>query len=71
MGRSPQALNAARSHDNKHWSASPQQGDLRLSGPPSGQGAVGGVRTSDRRVPQGGLASHWAIDAPSTIGGGI
>ncbi|GFO35076.1 hypothetical protein PoB_006158100 [Plakobranchus ocellatus] len=30
--------------------ASPQQGDLRLSGPPSGQGAGGGARTRDRRV---------------------
>ncbi|GFN74965.1 hypothetical protein PoB_000147100 [Plakobranchus ocellatus] len=31
--------------------ASPQQGDLRLSGPPSGQGAGSGARTRDRRVP--------------------
>ncbi|GFO10042.1 hypothetical protein PoB_003654700 [Plakobranchus ocellatus] len=31
--------------------ASPQQGNLRLSGPPLGQGAGGGARTSDRRVP--------------------
>ncbi|GFO10218.1 G patch domain-containing protein 2-like [Plakobranchus ocellatus] len=30
---------------------SPQQGDLRLSGPPSGQGAGSGARTHDRRVP--------------------
>ncbi|GFN95322.1 hypothetical protein PoB_002182800 [Plakobranchus ocellatus] len=30
---------------------SPQQGDLRLSDPPSGQGAVGGARTRDRRLP--------------------
>ncbi|GFN95800.1 hypothetical protein PoB_002230600 [Plakobranchus ocellatus] len=29
----------------------PQQGDLRLSGPPSGQGACSGARTRDRRVP--------------------
>ncbi|GFO00004.1 hypothetical protein PoB_002650900 [Plakobranchus ocellatus] len=28
----------------------PQQGGLRLSGPPSGQGAGGGARTRDRRV---------------------
>ncbi|GFO05924.1 transposon tf2-11 polyprotein [Plakobranchus ocellatus] len=33
-------------------SPSPQQGDLRLLGPPSGQGAGGGARTRDRRVPQ-------------------
>ncbi|GFO19808.1 hypothetical protein PoB_004631300 [Plakobranchus ocellatus] len=31
--------------------ASPQQGDLKLSGPPSGQGAGGGARTRDRRIP--------------------
>ncbi|GFO29502.1 endonuclease-reverse transcriptase [Plakobranchus ocellatus] len=31
--------------------ANPQQGDLRLSGPPSGQGAGGGARTRDRRAP--------------------
>ncbi|GFO05469.1 hypothetical protein PoB_003197400 [Plakobranchus ocellatus] len=30
---------------------SPQQGDLRLSGPPSGQGAGSGARTRDKRVP--------------------
>ncbi|GFO44507.1 hypothetical protein PoB_007101200 [Plakobranchus ocellatus] len=35
--------------------ASPQQGDLRLSGPPSGQGAGGGARTRDRRVRPRGL----------------
>ncbi|GFO26642.1 hypothetical protein PoB_005314700 [Plakobranchus ocellatus] len=29
---------------------SPQQGDLRLLGPPSGRGADGGARTHDRRV---------------------
>ncbi|GFN75185.1 ATP-dependent DNA helicase q4 [Plakobranchus ocellatus] len=29
---------------------SPQQGDLRLSGPPSGHGAGGGARTRDRRI---------------------
>ncbi|GFN79712.1 hypothetical protein PoB_000621800 [Plakobranchus ocellatus] len=31
--------------------ACPQQGDPRLSGPPSGGGAGGGARTRDRRVP--------------------
>ncbi|GFO26288.1 hypothetical protein PoB_005279300 [Plakobranchus ocellatus] len=31
--------------------ASPQQGDLRLSGPPSGHGASGGAKTRDRRIP--------------------
>ncbi|GFO03394.1 hypothetical protein PoB_002989900 [Plakobranchus ocellatus] len=31
--------------------ASPPQGDLRLSGPPSGKGAGGGVRARDRMIP--------------------
>ncbi|GFN82725.1 hypothetical protein PoB_000923100 [Plakobranchus ocellatus] len=35
---------------------SPQHGDLRLSGPPSGQGASGEARLCDRRVP----ADHMA-----------
>ncbi|GFO42772.1 hypothetical protein PoB_006927700 [Plakobranchus ocellatus] len=30
---------------------SPQQGDLRLSGPLPGQGACGRARTRDRRIP--------------------
>ncbi|GFO50259.1 HECT domain containing 2 [Plakobranchus ocellatus] len=42
---------------------SPQQGDLRLLGPPSGQGVDGRVRTCDRRVPAD-LASHCATNAP-------
>ncbi|GFO34333.1 hypothetical protein PoB_006083800 [Plakobranchus ocellatus] len=42
--------------------ASPQQGDLRLSGPPSGQGAGSGARTRDRRVP----ADLWA-DSQATL----
>ncbi|GFN80120.1 hypothetical protein PoB_000662600 [Plakobranchus ocellatus] len=36
--------------DDDDDDASPQQGDIRLSGPPSGQGAGGGARTSNRRV---------------------
>ncbi|GFO18191.1 hypothetical protein PoB_004469600 [Plakobranchus ocellatus] len=31
------------------WRTSPQQGDLRHSGPPLGQGTGGGARTRDRR----------------------
>ncbi|GFN89787.1 hypothetical protein PoB_001629300 [Plakobranchus ocellatus] len=31
--------------------ANPQQGDLRLLGPPTGQGAGNGARTRDRRFP--------------------
>ncbi|GFN87859.1 hypothetical protein PoB_001436500 [Plakobranchus ocellatus] len=42
--------------------ASPQQGDLKLLGPQSGQGAGGGARTRDKDPcrSQGGLASHCA-----------
>ncbi|GFO18542.1 hypothetical protein PoB_004504700 [Plakobranchus ocellatus] len=37
--------------DKNHDSTGPQQSDLRLSGPPTGQGVGSGARTSDRRVP--------------------
>ncbi|GFO12324.1 hypothetical protein PoB_003882900 [Plakobranchus ocellatus] len=33
------------------YMASLEQGDLRLLGPPSGQGAGGGARTRDKRAP--------------------
>ncbi|GFO45059.1 hypothetical protein PoB_007156400 [Plakobranchus ocellatus] len=33
------------------YKASPQQGDLRLLGPPPGRGAHGGAGTRDRRIP--------------------
>ncbi|GFO31800.1 hypothetical protein PoB_005830500 [Plakobranchus ocellatus] len=50
--------------------ASPQQGDLRLLGPPSGQGAGGGARTRDRRVPadlrEDSPATQIKIDAGSS-----
>ncbi|GFO21646.1 hypothetical protein PoB_004815100 [Plakobranchus ocellatus] len=42
----------------------PQQGDLRLSGPPSGQGAGGGARTCDRRVPADLRAESQATVPP-------
>ncbi|GFO00597.1 hypothetical protein PoB_002710200 [Plakobranchus ocellatus] len=42
--------------------ASPQQGDLRHSGPPSGQGS--NPRQKGPCRSQGGLASHCATDAP-------
>ncbi|GFO28986.1 hypothetical protein PoB_005549100 [Plakobranchus ocellatus] len=56
--------------DPKKNQATPQQGDLRLSGPPSGRGPYYGARTHDRRILQisGGLASHCATDAPSQVG---
>ncbi|GFO37148.1 hypothetical protein PoB_006365300 [Plakobranchus ocellatus] len=44
---------------------SPQQGDIRLSGPPSGQGAGGGAQTRDRRVPTG-LRVDSLATMPST-----
>ncbi|GFN86396.1 hypothetical protein PoB_001290200 [Plakobranchus ocellatus] len=43
----------------------PQQGDLRLSGPPSGQGAGGGARTRDRRVPADLRADSLATVPPT------
>ncbi|GFO38720.1 hypothetical protein PoB_006522500 [Plakobranchus ocellatus] len=45
--------------------ASPQQGDLRLSGPPSGQGAGSGARTRDRKVPADLRADSQATVLPT------
>ncbi|GFN88719.1 hypothetical protein PoB_001522500 [Plakobranchus ocellatus] len=45
--------------------ASLQQGDLRFSGPPSGQGADGGARTHDRRVPADLRADSMATVPPT------
>ncbi|GFO15152.1 hypothetical protein PoB_004165700 [Plakobranchus ocellatus] len=45
--------------------ASPQQGDLRLSGPASGQGAGSGARTRDRRVPADLRADSQATVLPT------
>ncbi|GFN77681.1 hypothetical protein PoB_000418700 [Plakobranchus ocellatus] len=47
-----------------HSQASPQQGDLRLSGPPSSQGAGGGARTRDRGTPADIRTDSLATDAP-------
>ncbi|GFO35923.1 hypothetical protein PoB_006242800 [Plakobranchus ocellatus] len=47
--------------------ASPQQGDLRLSGPPSGQDAGGGARTRDRRVPADLRADSLATVPPTPL----
>ncbi|GFO30512.1 hypothetical protein PoB_005701700 [Plakobranchus ocellatus] len=44
---------------------SPQQGDLRLSGPPSGQGAGVGARTRGRRVPADLRADSLATVPPT------
>ncbi|GFO43926.1 hypothetical protein PoB_007043100 [Plakobranchus ocellatus] len=48
---------------------SPQQGYLRLSGPPSGQGAGGGARTRDRRVPADLRADSLATVPPTPLPG--
>ncbi|GFO01955.1 hypothetical protein PoB_002846000 [Plakobranchus ocellatus] len=45
------------------FSPCPQQGDLRLSGPPSGQDASGGARTRDGRVPID-LRAGWPASVP-------
>ncbi|GFO34325.1 hypothetical protein PoB_006083000 [Plakobranchus ocellatus] len=45
--------------------ASPQKGDLRLLGPPSDQGADGGARTRDRRVPADIRADSQATVPPT------
>ncbi|GFN84837.1 hypothetical protein PoB_001134300 [Plakobranchus ocellatus] len=44
---------------------SPQQGELRLSGPPSGQGAGSGARTRDRRDPADLRADSQATVLPT------
>ncbi|GFO23609.1 hypothetical protein PoB_005011400 [Plakobranchus ocellatus] len=59
--------------------ANPQQGDLRLFGPQSGQGAVGGARTCYRMVPAdlmdrgqtsvGTLARSWGLYDQRSPGG--
>ncbi|GFN75712.1 hypothetical protein PoB_000221800 [Plakobranchus ocellatus] len=41
----------ARDKKPKEWRTSPQHGDLRFLGPPTGQGAGSGARTRDRRIP--------------------
>ncbi|GFO29196.1 hypothetical protein PoB_005570100 [Plakobranchus ocellatus] len=49
----------------KEDSSLQQQGDLRLSGPPSGQGAGGGARTRDRKVPADLRADSLATVPPT------
>ncbi|GFO01851.1 hypothetical protein PoB_002835600 [Plakobranchus ocellatus] len=46
--------------------SSPQQGDLRLLGPPSGRGADGRARTRDRRVPADLRADPQATVLPTS-----
>ncbi|GFN76973.1 hypothetical protein PoB_000347900 [Plakobranchus ocellatus] len=49
----------------KEGRSSAQQSDLRLSGPPPGQGAGGGARTRDRKVPADLRADSLATVPPS------
>ncbi|GFN82218.1 hypothetical protein PoB_000872400 [Plakobranchus ocellatus] len=47
-------MKTTKSHAHQwkaQWPVSPQEGDLKLSGPPSGQGRGGGAQTHNRRVP--------------------
>ncbi|GFN74529.1 hypothetical protein PoB_000103500 [Plakobranchus ocellatus] len=50
-----------------HGSDSPQQGDLRLSGPPSSWGAGGGARSRDRRAPTDLRADSLATVPPRPV----
>ncbi|GFO20279.1 hypothetical protein PoB_004678400 [Plakobranchus ocellatus] len=45
---------------------SPQKGDLKLSDPPSGQGAGGETRTRDKRVPAADLRADSLSSLPPT-----
>ncbi|GFO49329.1 hypothetical protein PoB_007583400 [Plakobranchus ocellatus] len=47
------------------YKASPQRDDVRLSGPPSGQGAGGGARTCDRWIPADLTADSLATVPPT------
>ncbi|GFO47769.1 protein prune homolog-like protein [Plakobranchus ocellatus] len=50
------------------YKASPQQGDLRFLGLPSGRGADGGARTRNRRVPTDLRADSQATVPPTPQG---
>ncbi|GFO50692.1 hypothetical protein PoB_007719700 [Plakobranchus ocellatus] len=55
----------SRIRADSRFDASPQQGGLKLSGPPSGQSASGGARTRDRRVPADHRADSLATVPPA------
>ncbi|GFN94447.1 hypothetical protein PoB_002095300 [Plakobranchus ocellatus] len=57
----------SRNPDKRDVNISPQQGDLRLSGPPSGQGAGSGARTRDRKVPADLRADSLATVPPTPL----
>ncbi|GFN82788.1 amine oxidase [Plakobranchus ocellatus] len=56
---------AVRGH-SRSWKE--QEGDPRLSGPPSGQGTSGGARSRDRRVPAVLRADSLSIVPPTLHG---
>ncbi|GFN74695.1 hypothetical protein PoB_000120100 [Plakobranchus ocellatus] len=60
--------NRSRRKQEDQKQTSPQQGNLRLSGPPSGQDAGGGARTRDRRVPADLRADSLATVPPTPHG---
>ncbi|GFO07155.1 hypothetical protein PoB_003366000 [Plakobranchus ocellatus] len=60
-----QEANISSGSNNRDPRASPKQDDLRLSGPPSGQGAGGGTRTRDRGVPADLRADSLATVPPT------
>ncbi|GFO47492.1 hypothetical protein PoB_007399700 [Plakobranchus ocellatus] len=56
--------NCEKNKDNYDY-ISTQQGDHRLSGPPSGQGASGGARTRGRKVSADLRADSLAAEPPT------
>ncbi|GFN94166.1 hypothetical protein PoB_002067200 [Plakobranchus ocellatus] len=60
-----QPLHALTKAIQWNWPASPQHGDLRLSGPLSGQGASGGAQSRDRTVPADVRADSLATEPPT------
>ncbi|GFO43617.1 hypothetical protein PoB_007012200 [Plakobranchus ocellatus] len=69
-GNSTISSNSSSNHtsrNNSTCSFYPQQGDLRLSGPPSGQGASSGARTRDRWVPADLRADSQATVLPTPL----
>ncbi|GFO30645.1 hypothetical protein PoB_005715000 [Plakobranchus ocellatus] len=65
LGVQTDGANAEDSATGQRGKFHPQQGDLRLSGPPSGQDAGGGARTRDRRVPADLRADSLATVPPT------
>ncbi|GFO32591.1 hypothetical protein PoB_005909600 [Plakobranchus ocellatus] len=65
--RQARALMAGLEPETEYPAANPQQGDLRLLGPPSGQGVDGRARTRDRRVPADLRADSLTTEPPTPL----